>query len=710
MPEGSALCEGQVSEEPKRFPQKIQLQVALSRCESTGVGIPVEGNVRLTLRDPTRDGWTARHARRCPGDWIRFQASLKRPAEFKNPGAFRAKRYYRYQKIDALASVWKPERFSVIREAKETSDWKAGVRERIQRAVETSGGGDAGGLILALLLGERGGLSIETQEAFRRTGTAHILAISGLHVSLAALLFYFFFRWLGALVPLAHSVGWLRFYPLLVILPVWAYTATAGFPVSAVRASIMASLFLVSLCVWRKPDLLSVLALAGILILLFEPLALFQAGFQLSFMAVLFLLLFLRGRKNWFFNLAAVSFVALAGVAPLLLYHFHNVSLFGLLANIVVLPLVSFVLMPLAMLGWLVTGVLGFPFEILWKGVEGVAGWVIGLNGFLAGYAENFIYYGALSFWQLAFYYGAFFWLAASARFAWQKRLAFFAPLMAGVLFVGVKMPSDGKLRITFLDVGQGDCAVAVLPDGKVWVIDGGGIRYSDWDVGRFVVAPYLWSQGIRQVDRLFLSHPHHDHFKGLGFLVERFSPRVITTNGDAAPEPELNEWQNFLDKLKAGGVKIEKVTQKSAPIEESGVRVVFLLPGPRGTVEHFNPNDNSVVFRLDYKETGFLFTGDIEETGELILMESKPDLHADVLKVAHHGSNTSTRPDLLSAIRPRHAVISVGEYNPYGMPSDAVIRRLKAGGTHVWRSDRHGAVTFVTDGETMEVKTFVRK
>lgn len=698
---GPHHCEGEIIKEPQAFPEKIYLVVALSQCAAGpgGVWQKAKGNVRLRLEQSSPGAWHQ-------GEIIRFRASFRPPSEFKSPGAFKAKRYYLSQKIDALGFIADPRWVVVLGGPATGPAWMQIIRERIRASILAADRGDGGSLLTALLLGETQYLSTEVLTAFRQTGVAHILSISGLHVSLVALFFYLCFRWAGSLPPLAHSIRWLRFTPLLVILPVWAYVATANFPVSAVRAGIMASLFLVALSIWRKIDLLSVWALAAFLILVFEPLALFQAGFQLSFMAVLFLILFLPGRHHWLFNLAAVSFWALLGVGALLLYHFNNVSLFGVLANVVILPLVNLVLMPLAMLGWLLSGLFGFSLGYLWAAAVWAAGLVIKINGLLAGRAEHFIYYGSIVFWQLALYYGAFL-LLAWRPLTWRRRLAFFIPMMALVLWGG-KMPYDGKLRVTFVDVGQGDCAVVQIPNGKVWVIDGGGIRSSDWDVGRFIVAPYLWSQGIRRVDRLFLSHPHHDHFKGLGYLAERFAPRVIYTNGDQAPEPELEEWQEFLKKL--GSMKMEKVTRKTKPIEEAGVRVEFLMPGPKGTIPHFNFNDNSMAFRLDYKEVSFLFPGDLMEAGEMVLMESKPNLKADVLKIAHHGSGTSTTPAFLAAVQPKHAVISVGEYNSYGMPDDAVIRRLEQGGAQVYRTDRHGAVAAVTDGKTIEVKTFVKK
>lgn len=269
-------------------------------------------------------------------------------------------------------------------------------------------------------------------------------------------------------------------------------------------------------------------------------------------------------------------------------------------------------------------------------------------------------------------------------------------------------MPSHGELKITFVDVGQGDSAVVQLPDGKVWVIDGGGIKGSDWDIGRFVVAPFLWEEGIHKIDALFLSHPHHDHYKGLTFLVEKFHPKILYTNGDNAPQSEDMEWVEFLKVVEKEHLDVVRVTNQTKSLEESGVHLQFLAPGPQGTVSHFDTNDNSIVMKLTFGKIKFLFPGDLMELGETMLLERKPDLKADVLKLGHHGSETSTEESFLEAVQPQYAIVSAGAYNSYGVPDQIILDRLYRRGIAIFRTDRQGAITVVTDGESLSIKTFV--
>lgn len=699
---GPKICEGHVVSSSVPKEKGSEFIVDLARCE----GRTLQGRVKINVFGEAEE--------LILGDWVRFRGAFRRPKDFQNPGSFKMSRYYHSQGISLSGSVSDPA-WIVRLPAEPLDGWRAWIekiRKNIQSSVLKANPDRAGGFLLALLIGESHFFPKEAAEAFRQTGVAHIIAISGLHITLVTVLFLGFFRFFSALPLFSRRVFISKFYPLAAIPLVWLYLAVAYYPVSGVRAGVMATLFLIGLTVWRKLDWLSALYLAAFLILSLKPLALFQASFQLSFMAVLFLILFyprwLALQRGWFLNLSAVSVIALLGVGPLLLFHFHQFSFIGLIANLVCVPWSSFLLMPPALLGWFLSGLFGLELFSFWK----IVGWqtelFIRFVEWLGGNSQWGIFYGSISVWQIVFYYGACFVFLAPREWPAKKwRLATAGGLMAVVLWGG-QMPADGKLKVTFVDVGQGDSVVVQLPNGKVWVVDGGGIRGNDWDIGRFIIAPFLWEEGIHKIETLFLSHPHHDHYKGLGFLAEHFSPKILFTNGDAAPEGEAEEWQEFLAKIEKGNIAVQKVTRNTRAIEEAGVRLEFLAPGSQGTIPHFDVNDNSIVLRLSYKQVSFLLPGDLMEAGELLLLESKLNVKADVLKTGHHGSATSTKEVFLNAVQPKYAVMSVGAYNPYGMPSQELVNRLKQKGISLFRTDLHGAVTFTTDGTDIDVKTFV--
>lgn len=720
--------------------EKTTLFVHLQSCRSpdSHQWKKTLGRVRVTVYGdlpPPAPSFPALRA----GDVIRFRANFRPPTNFKNPGSFDWVRHLRTQGITAVGSISKPETIEVVRRDDEgMGAWLENFRERLRQAAGQAEAKDSGGFLLSLLIGERHGMSPAVLENFRNAGVAHIIAISGLNVTMVALIFLFLCRLFVALPGFSRSILFLRLAPCLAAVPLWLYVAAAGMPVSAVRAAIMASAVLAALAVWRRLDLLSSWALAAILILCASPLALWSASFQLSFIAVLFLMLFFpRWQKfraawrkpfSWLADSFAISLISIAAVAPILFFHFHELSIVGLIANVVVVPMTNILLLPLGIAGWLFTGLCGLDVAWIWKAASFFSDATLRVVAFFARHSDWGIFHGAVSFWELVLYYGiCFLWrIPARAefpgvaprprrsqdrglgwRFGKKWKLGLSAAMMLMMLAGGGKTV-DGKLRVTFLDVGQGDSAVVELPNGKVWVIDGGGIKGSDWDIGRFVVAPALWEMGIHRIDKLFLSHPHHDHYKGLGFLARQFSPAEIYANGDDAPEGEVGEWREFLAKVKEKKIPIRKVTSAAPPLEESGVRLEFFMPQPSGTFPHFDTNDNSIVMRLTFGETSFLFPGDLMEAGEITLLESKPLPKSTVLKVGHHGSQTSTNPAFLGAVSPQYAVISVGPYNAYGMPDESVLRRLEQSGVMLTRTDRNGAITFETDGKAVSVKTFV--
>lgn len=715
LPNGrdSFLCEGKLFRAPEVTEEGAVLLVALSQCAQTPEYIwrATQGKIRLHLMEGSPQLQL--------GDWIRFKASLHLPHDFQNHGSFQSSLYLRSQNIDAMGSISDPA--WIVRLPAQSSGFFARslekMRNRIRGRVLPLCSPQAGGFILSLLIDDRGLLGKEWEDAFRNAGVSHILSISGLHVTIVAFLFLILFRVVASFPFFSRSVLFLRLYPVAAILPVWLYVAVASFPVAAVRAGVMATLVLVGLSVWRRLDLISSLAFAAILILSLSPLALFSASFQLSFAAVAFLLLFYpRWQKwrqrfslprvaEWLLDSLAVTVIAILGTLPLMFKHFHQFSLVGLFANLVIVPLVNFLVMPFGILGWFLTGLLGWDVSFLWKIVGWFSDWTLNVVHWFGVNADWGIFVGAFSNWQLVFYYGIFALLLLRRSVRW--RLAFALPLVA-LVFVGGKMPVNGKLKITFVDVGQGDCAVIQLPNGKVWVVDGGGIKGSDWDIGRYVVAPYLWEEGIHKVDKLFLTHPHHDHYKGLGFLAEKFSPKILFVNGDTAPIAEIDEWQGFLKRIAESKVTMQTVTRLTKPIEEEDVKMEFFAPGPEGPWGHFDTNDNSAVMKLKYKNFAALLPGDLMEAGESVVMESKFDLKSDLLKLGHHGSNTSTTEKFLDQVDPKYAVISVGAYNTYGLPSSELIQRLQKRGIKVYRTDTQGAIMFETDGEKIDVKTFV--
>ena len=273
-----------------------------------------------------------------------------------------------------------------------------------------------------------------------------------------------------------------------------------------------------------------------------------------------------------------------------------------------------------------------------------------------------------------------------------------------------------GKLRVTFLDVGQGSSILVRFPDGKSMIVDGGGLTGSGFDVGEMVVAPYLWHEGISKIDWMLLTHAHPDHFKGLKFIAEEFKPDVFYWNGvePGEDEAELLDWAAFKKVAVArkvvipeachpceGGDLVDAIKSVRHPY------VQFLSP-PSQIPSHWTLNDTSIATKITFGDFSFLLTGDIEAEAEDFVTKQlqvtparryfggSHDSRLTVLQVPHHGSSTSTTQGLLDAVRPSFAVIQAGENNRYGFPRADVLERLNKIGTKIYRTDQDGAVEFV--------------
>jgi competence protein ComEC len=311
------------------------------------------------------------------------------------------------------------------------------------------------------------------------------------------------------------------------------------------------------------------------------------------------------------------------------------------------------------------------------------------------------------------------------------------------------------RLEVTFLDVGQGSSTVVRFPDGRVTVVDGGGFMNSDFDIGKFVIAPYLWQRGISRIDWLVLTHAHPDHFKGLAYLAEEFSPKALLWNG-VPPSPLGGEgggegevvsgWDEFIERVKKAGVPISVVIPAGVsgnpvpisaviPAEVSGnpVPISAVIPAEvsgnpvntgdprfRGDDFHFqflsppspippdwDLNNTSLVMLITHGDVSFLLTGDIGSSAEKYVAElltTNDQRLTTVLQVPHHGSGSSSTAEFLEAVRPQYAVIQLGEDNRYRFPNEGVLERLKRIGAKIYRTDKNGAIEFKTDGKDVVV------
>lgn len=670
-----------------------------------------------------------------PGQRTRFSAAIKPFKNFSNPEAYDYESAMAHRGYACAASVpdgrcmvpMGPGRLPFALTLVE--HLRRPVRERFDRSLDP---GDHA-LMSALVLGERYGLGDEIRESFNRSGTSHILAVSGLHIGLIAAMAFFLARaGLSFSYRLVLKTDIRKLAAAIACVPVVVYTALAGLQVSSQRAMIMVLAFLISVILGKERDVWSTLALAALVILALDPHALYSVSFHLSFGSVVAILwmtpgLLKRaraltepgGNKDWplgppfryLAGLVAVTVSVTIFLLPLMAFHFHRISLVTIPANLLILPIVGLWILPSALLSAAVASLYPEMAEMLLK--VGSCGLHVAtrLIDFFGGLSWSSVWTFIPSAHEILLFYGILFLLLHIRRFRWAKGACVLLLLVAladgGYWVIRSRLHRD--LRITYLDVGQGNAALVELPRGKRMLIDGGGFSRAQFDVGEMVVAPHLWRNKILRVHYLVLSHPQADHMNGLRFIADAFDPEEFWYNGD---RPEVQGFSDLMAVIDAKRVRKLSPQELWSPRELHGVRVETLSPvgsdrGPGCLSPRDSTNDRSLVLKMSFRGVSFLFPGDIERRGEECLMATvKESLKSDVLLSPHHGSRLSSSEDFLRLVDPDLTVISSGSSSPSGFPHSETLERLSRLGSRILRIDRSGAVRCTVGEDGLQVET----
>ncbi|WP_337287962.1 DNA internalization-related competence protein ComEC/Rec2 [Candidatus Methylomirabilis sp.] len=682
---------------------RVRILLDLRTMWPAGRQIEITGRARLTLLRP--------EIVPAYGERIRGQFKLRRPRGYLNPGGFDYPLYLRGQGVtlEGWASKAAPIERRGTDEGSGPLSWAYTLRNRMIRAVNSLLPPDQASLLAAVILGERSSIPREITEAFSGSGTYHILAISGLNVSLLAGVLFFLLK--AIRVPLRLrallSMGLITFYAIL-----------AGGSASVVRAAVMADVYLLGLVLDREADSLNTLALSALGLLLWQPLFLFDVGFQLTFVATGAILVAvdrlpltsLSTPWRWVATPLALSIAAFLGTAPILASTFYRISPIGILANLPIVPL-SGLLTGAGMLFAILATVI--PQSLGWFAV--LIGWLIDLLVSLAGWFARLPLASVTIFppsvpMTICYYLALGAWVMA----AWQRRFrwpAYSATLILVILASARLLPvfQNGQVRMTVLDVGQGDGIVLELPGKRTILIDGGGLFDDRFDIGEQVVVPFLLSRWIGHLDLVVLSHPHPDHLNGLQAVLRHFTIGQVWDSGQRAAMPSYLWFEETLrdkripHKILQDGYR----TSEFAPVQIAVLHPSnpMLQGSKRG---HFSDvNSNSLVLSVKYRKVAFLLPGDIEEEAERLLLEQGVDLQAQVLKVPHHGGRTSSSEPFLASVQPKIAVVSAGYRNRFRHPHQETLDRYHAIAGDLYRTDRDGAVTITSDGNTVEVATF---
>jgi competence protein ComEC len=693
------------------------------------------------------------------GQNIELDARVRKPRNFGNPGAFDYAHILARQEIywtasGAAGTVRILPGHCGSRFQKAVMDLRAAALHRIESLYR--GDPYQTGIMQAILMGQSYQLQRVWTRDYRSTGTFHALVISGFHVAVLAGFFLFFLR--ICFVPQSLALA-------LTVLAVWLYAVVTGWQAPCTRAAAGLTLFMIGSYFFRQRRPLNLLAAVALGFLIFDPDQLFAISFQLTFLGVAFLGAFAtpliaatcgplgRGLEDlhdtgrdlhipprvaqfriemrllvetvrrtthlplraatlavtiparclfFFYEMALVSAVLQAGLALPMVVYFHRVGLSGITANALVVPIMGLAV-PVGFVavftGW--AWVARFGGGLLWLSQKVVAwhaniepGWRIPTP----------------PLW-LAIAFSAALIACALARGRWWRIASVVAVAATLTLLLWHPFPPEihaGELEMTAIDVGQGDSLLVVFPNGKRMLLDGGGIpafggrSTTQLDIGEDVVAPYLWERGFRSLDIIAVSHAHDDHIGGLPALIADFHPREIWTG--ATPESPI--WQAVRQQAAAVHARIVPF-QSPRCFPFGGAQIEVLAPFADYIPNDEPKNNDSLVLRISYGRRSFLLTGDVERQVEREMLDTNELQHVDVLKVAHHGSRTSSTEEFLSAVTPAFAVISDGFENSYGHPHPAVIERLQQHHADILRTDQQGLITIRTDGRRLSVETY---
>jgi competence protein ComEC len=631
---------------------------------------------------------------------MRYRVTVKtgKDMERRTPGTMRGDTLYCY--LDEVRGA-EPVKGTLL------GTWLQDSRERLNSFLTANFAGDAAALLASLTTGERSAMSDEIKDAFNATGLVHLLSISGTHFGLFSALIFGIFRLLIGSIPYRYLQRFTMYLSpsqaaAIISLPFMLfYLALSGASFPAVRSFIMINTFLLGLLIGRKGFWLNSVLFAAFVICLWEPSAVLSISFQLSFLAVLFIGYFLgekrertekqekqekQGLVGRFTGMCKgtvmLTLAASLGTAPLAAYYFHYFSLVSPLANLFMTPFIGFILVPCSLLSSFVFIFTGhYPFHSLVAFLTDLS--LMGVKFFASiPYAD--IKIPAFPPAMVVLFYAGCMTYFLSGR----KRYWLTLPALSILLFLTSLMYGKNTMAVTYLDVGQGDCAVVEGSGGKLLVIDTGR-------TGRELDA-YLRYLGKRRIDALVITHADGDHAGGLGYVTKRFHVREVWDNGLITyPEP----------------LPVNAVHRSLARGDEAGAQGL--------TIQVFHPydgfstlsedeavsgNNDSLVIRIAGKRS-FLFTADTAEEAEEDMRHLGGWLKSDVLKVSHHGSRTSSSEEFLWEVSPRIGVISVGKDNPYGHPHEETLERLQ--GVRIYRTDRDGAVKITETADGLAVKTY---
>lgn len=549
-----------------------------------------------------------------------------------------------------------------------------------------------------ILLGDTSDIESDIKDDFRECNLSHMLAVSGAHLS---------YLMLGINTVLSKKAFGIRRRKILSIIFILIFMVIVNMSPSVVRAGISTIIAIFATLIYRKQDTYTTISIALLLTLLNNPFAIFDVGLQLSYLATLSIIVFYskftqkqfnNKVKKYLYESAMLTFSANILILPITIYEFNTIPINSIISNLLAGPLLGICIILgmfmviLSAVCFSVSKLIAFPLQIILKILIKIIELISKIP---------FGNYTVKTPWLIV----VFLTYAIIATLIYNKKkmtkiltiitLIIFI-VMQGCTFINI----DGKLKIYFIDVGQGDSMLVRTVRGKNILIDGGGSKDPDYNIGEKILVPYLLDRRIKTLDYVIISHFDEDHATGVAQILGKIDVSSIILTRQLE---ENDIYRHILSIAKEKKIKLIYVKEGDV-LKIGGIKISIIHPENKLMIN--NPmNNNSIVCKVEYNSFSMLLTGDIEMEAEELILRKNINLKADVLKVAHHGSKTSTTGEFLKAINPKVALIGVGKNNNFGHPSNEVIQRLKENGTRIYRTDENGEISITVNKKGRIIK-----
>ncbi|MGE4283437.1 MAG: DNA internalization-related competence protein ComEC/Rec2 [Clostridia bacterium] len=683
---------GWVTEPPLVEEDRIQYSVQVKKIHYQGKEYLLDTRIRLICGRGAYGGYDFE-------DILQVRGELSYPSSSFNQGGFDYRNYLKGKGIYAIcfASPYQINKVGQYTQTNFIIHLSTNIRISAIKTIDRYLPKEEAALLKGMLIGAKESFSDKRREEFSRSGLAHLTAVSGIHVAIFIIGITYLLSVCRVNKHIIHLVS-----IILIILFVFA----TGCSPSVLRAGTMGILFFVSYLINKEADSLTSLSIAALAILIYNPVILLDVGFQLSFGATVSLLLFykpvyekLSTFPRMIRETATASITAQLGTVIITAYHFNSISIISIIGNLIVVPVASLVLLSgftlcaLGNLNVIIGKVIAGLCYLLLKLILAVVHLISQLPFASVKVPSPSILIIFAYLLLLIILYNL---LKEHKKSAYIKIAVGILILLIGINIL-VHVYAKRYMEVTFLNVGQGDCILIKCPNGRNVMIDGGGSGGADnYDIGKNIVIPYLLKRGIMKIDMVIISHYHDDHVEGALSVLKEMPVGALLLPQRKSSNELMQQLMNAAMQQHIPVYAVAKGMQVNMGRE---LTMEILYPDVSQLNNNLkNENDQSLVLNLHHQDVRFLFTGDIEKGTEKYLVSQEADVKANVIKVPHHGSDTSLTEDFLLMSASEYAVISVGR-NHFGHPSEEVLRRLDESNIEVYRTDINGTITFISDG-----------